>query len=330
MNKLFPIPNSQFPIPNSQIIDIYFNSRLFFLTDNSTVPKRIPIISLIIALGLWSGLAKPLFAQALVPYRVDLNSEQLKQTGLSLVEEAIQLARFQQFEMAVARAKLAAELAPNESQTWALLGGLYLQEQKWDEAIAALETAVKLDSSRPELRFILGRAHFQKQEYKEAIKQIRAGLKIEPNSPGALFDLGNAYYKQGELKKAIAEYEEAFELEEKLWPAVNNIGLVRYEMGDVQAAMEKWREAIAIDDGAAEAMLALAVALYQNGETEEGLAMGEKALRLDPRYGDIDYLVENLWGDRLLSDARKFLANPKIEQTLAEVEDALPAFPGFP
>lgn len=284
--------------------------------------KKIPIISLIIALGLWSSLTKAVFAQALVPYRVDLNSEQLEQTGLSLVEEAIQLARFQQFPLALARAKLAVQLAPKEPRTWALLGSLYLQEESWDEGIDALEIALELAPERPDLRFILGRAHFQKEEYREAVQQIRAGLKIEPKSPGALFDLGNAYYKQQQWKQAIAEYEKAFELEEKLWPAINNIGLVRYEMGDVDMAIDKWREAISIDGGAAESMLALAVALYQKGETEEALLMGENALRLDPRYGDIDYLVENLWGDRLLLDTRKFLAIPKIEQTLAEMEDA--------
>ncbi len=301
-----------------------------FLSDKTTVANKIPIISLIIALGVWTGLVKPVFAQALVPYRVDIKGEQLEQTGLSLVEEAIQLATFRQFPMALARARLATQLAPKEPGTWALLGSLYLQEQKWDEGIGALEKALKLAPDRPDLRFILGRAHFQKEEYKEAVKQIRAGLKLEPNSPGALFDLGNAYYKEGRLKKAVAEYEKAFELEEELWPAINNIGLVRYEMGDKEAAMERWREALAIDDGAAEPMLALAVALYQTGKTEEALLMGEKALRLDPRYGDIDYLVENLWGDRLIADTRKLLAIPSIEQTLAEVEDAQPPFQGLP
>ena len=125
-------------------------------------------------MGVWSEFIKPVFAQALVPYRVNLNSQQLEQTGLSLVEEAIQLARFQQFPLALARAKLAVELAPKQAGTWALLGSLYLQEQKLEEGIAALETALKLAPSRPDLRFILGRARFQKQEYKEAVEQFRA------------------------------------------------------------------------------------------------------------------------------------------------------------
>jgi tetratricopeptide (TPR) repeat protein len=199
------------------------------------VPKKISIISLIIALGVWGGLAKAVFAQALVPYRIDLNSEQLEQTGLSLVEEAIQLARFQQFPLALARAKLAVQLAPKEARTWALLGSLYLQEESWDEGIDALETALALAPERPDLRFVLGRAHFQKEEYREAVKQIRAGLKIEPKSPGALFDLGNAYYKQEQWKKAIADTKRLLSLRRNSGPL-----LIILAWFDTKWEMWKW------------------------------------------------------------------------------------------
>ncbi len=35
--------------------------------------------------------------------------------------------------------------------------------------------------------------------------------------------------------------------------------------------------------------------------------MGEAALRIDKRFADVAFLKENLWGDRLLADTKKFL-----------------------
>jgi hypothetical protein len=71
-------------------------------------------------------------------------------------------------------------------------------------------------------------------------------------------------------------------------------------------------------------MLAIAVATYAQGNRERGLALGEEALRIDPRYGEIDFLVENLWGSRLLEDTKKFLDTPRIQATLAQFMDVTP------
>jgi hypothetical protein len=41
--------------------------------------------------------------------------------------------------------------------------------------------------------------------------------------------------------------------------------------------------------------------------------MGVSALRIDSRYANLDFLKENLWGDRLLADTKKFLEIPEIK-----------------
>jgi tetratricopeptide (TPR) repeat protein len=96
-------------------------------------------------------------------------------------------------------------------------------------------------------------------------------------------------------------------------------------MGDVDGAIKRWEQAIALDDKAAEAMLALAVALYGKGDQAKGLAMGEAALKLDKRYATVEYLKENLWGDRLIAATQNFLATPQIKAALAKIEDARPS-----
>ncbi|MDE5119864.1 MAG: tetratricopeptide repeat protein, partial [Trichodesmium sp. St19_bin1] len=150
------------------------------------------LLCLLITLGLSGTIVKPVQGQALVPHILQLNSAQLEQKGLSLAREASQLARFQQFDLALSTAELATELAPNNQGAWALLGSLYIQAKELEEGIYALKQAQELDPSNPDVRFVLGRAYFQISDYQNAIAELSKGLKLKPENPGALFDLGNA------------------------------------------------------------------------------------------------------------------------------------------
>ncbi|MGI8934297.1 MAG: tetratricopeptide repeat protein, partial [Phormidesmis sp.] len=87
--------------------------------------KRITF-SLLLLLGAWSQ-AKPAVAQALLPYTLPLDQERLQADGESLARDAAQLAQFQQYDEALARAQLAAQLLPGNADVLALLGSLYLQ-----------------------------------------------------------------------------------------------------------------------------------------------------------------------------------------------------------
>jgi tetratricopeptide (TPR) repeat protein len=84
-------------------------------------------------------------------------------------------------------------------------------------------------------------------------------------------------------------------------------------MGEVETAINHWRTAIKINSNFAEAHLALGVALYGKGDQEAGLKSAETALKLDKRYGKIEFLKENGWGDKLIKDSQEFLNNPKIK-----------------
>ncbi|WAL62512.1 tetratricopeptide repeat protein [Thermocoleostomius sinensis] len=285
------------------------------------MPKRTSFLFLLIATSLWS-LTQPVNAQALVPYLPQLDAEQLEQQGLSLAQEAAQLAQFQQYGLALTRAQLASQLLPDNADVWALLGSLQLQLGETDPAIEALLKARSLDRSNSAVLFALGTAYFQKGNYDSAVQYIQAGLRLKPDNVGALFDLGNAFYKLEQYDKAIAEYQKAMDLDPQFWPAVNNIGLVLYEQGDVAGALERWQEALAIDNTQAEPQMAIAVVLYSQGQTEEGLAQGEAALRTDARYGDLQFLEDNLWGEQLLSEAETFLSQPRIRETLARLNQS--------
>lgn len=274
--------------------------------------------------ALWS-IAYPARSQALLPYTVEPNPEQMEQAGMELVEEAIQRARFQSPETALTRAKLAVQLAPDLYQTWFVLGSLYLQVDRVDPGIEALQQALAIapEEARANIKFSLGSAYFQKKDYPAAVAELEAGLKMKPDTAPALFDLGNAYLKLEKYPESIAAYEKAVKQDKTYWPAINNIGLVKYERGDIAGALEQWRAALKIDNKQAEPELAIATALYKQGKTEEGMTLARTALTRDSRYAKLSFLEENLWGKKLLQDAETLFANPRMKEFLAE----LPARP---
>ena len=171
-----------------------------------SVPKNQWLLSGLICVGLWT-VALPTRSQALFPYSPKLDALQLEQQGLELADNAIQLVRFQQYDAALSRAQLAAQLAPNRFQTWFILGTLYLQQQEIDQGIQALKTALVLAPEESGILFTLGNAYFQKGDYPTAIAQLEAGLKLKPNAPSALFDLGNAYLKSNRFNEALGSYQ---------------------------------------------------------------------------------------------------------------------------
>lgn len=278
---------------------------------------RLTLFSLCVLCGV-VGAAPLARSQVLVPHTVAPDAKQLQQTGIALLREALQLAQFQQYEPALARAKLATQLLPNAEESWALLGGLYLNTDKLDLGIQSLEKSLAINPKNPGVNFSLGSAYFRKGNYTAAERMLRTGLNLKPDVPEALFDLGNTYLRLNRFDDAIGVYRKAVEKDQKFWPALNNIGLVNYEQGKVSDAIQSWKAAIAIDEKSTEPKLAMAVALYSQGQRDQGISLATSALATDRRYGDVLFLKDNLWGDRLIADTKVILATPKVRDTLAQ------------
>lgn len=280
---------------------------------------RTSFLSALAALGIWS-IAPPALGQALLPYVLPLDYEQLEAQGIALAQEAAQLAQIQQYELALAQAQLASQLAPGEAAVWGLLGTLYLQLEDVDEAISALSRAQDLEAENPAVLFALGTAHFRDGDYQKASNFLESGLKIEPENPGALFDLGNAYFKLNQFDTAIARYQESVDLDPEFWPSINNIGLVQYEQGDVKEAIESWEASLeAAESEEAEPQLAIAVARFTQGNSADAVELGIEALERDSRYAELDFLEQNLWGPRLMADTEVFFAQPAVQAILTQL-----------
>ncbi len=281
--------------------------------------SRYCLAAVVVALSWLSIKPAILSAQSLIPHTLNLNFSNLEKQGLSLARDAAQLAQFQQYDLALTRARLAVELAPQAYQTQAVLGSIYLRKEKYKEAIIALTEANKLKVDNPGVLFALGASYLRQGSYQTAVKTLKQGLALSPKENTAIFDLGNAYFQLKSYEAAIAEYQRILNVDQTFWAATNNIGLIEYERGNVDVSLKQWQKALDVaksleDRGSSEPKLALAIVTYIRGDQSRGLQLGKDALNADPRYGKIEFLKENLWGDKLLSNARIVLNNPVLKE----------------
>lgn len=87
-------------------------------------------------------------AQTLLPYTPELNSEYLDNYGFQLIQDAVKLIHFREFDLASSRARLAVQLSPNHYETWFILGTLEIQTGQIEQGVNALLEAKKTSTRR--------------------------------------------------------------------------------------------------------------------------------------------------------------------------------------
>ena len=193
-------------------------------------------------------------------------------------------------------------------------------EPQPEQAITTLEQAKTLQPDNALVMFALGNAYFSHQDYNKAVSSIESGLKLEPENPNALFDLGNAYYKLKQFDKAIAQYEKAVTKESSSGLLINNIGLVKYESGDTAGAIAEWQRALDLaGEEQTEPQLAIAVAQFSQSQAASSNDKAIAALERDPNYANIEFLKDNLWGEKLITATEQFFNTPALQDLLVQI-----------
>jgi len=244
-----------------------------------------------------------------------LNPNKAQEEGLKIAKE---LAGLDFYGSLLSRyyldqGRAATVLAPKSDKVWYLLGVIYVEIKQYDDAIPPLKKAKSLNSKNADVLFTLGQLYYQQHNYPAAIESLQAGLKLRPNEAQSLYVLGVIFHKQGKLADALTQYLKASAQSTKYsslsTDALNNIGLINYEQRNVTRAIRQWTSVLETNSFQApvETQLALSVALYTKGERQKSQKLAQQALRSDPRYQNIEFLKQNLWGDRLLADTKKFL-----------------------
>ena len=154
-----------------------------------------------------------------------------------------------------------------------------------------------------------------------AILMLNQGLLLDNKNERGYFQLGNAYIMLKKYTKALDTYNKVTKLNPRYWQVINNKGLILYEMNKKEEAISKFRFAAKLSNNA-EPRLALAISIYSTkGKSIESINIAKNALMDNPKYADIEYQSEQLWGRKLQQSAKLFFKTKEMKKAVKEARE---------
>lgn len=230
-------------------------------------------------------------------------------------------------------------LAPENSQGWTQLGGLFFDNRHYDEAITVMNEAYQLFPQDFVVNLLLGISLAQKNKHSEAVEYLKTAVDINPNDVNALSAYGFSLSQLKEndqaivyLKKALAispndvnilgtlgliydalkmwdqcdsTYDHALQLDSSNATVNNNYAYSLSERGErLDVALEMAKLAIKKEPENSSFLDTIGWVYFKLGNYEEAKSYLEKALKID---GDRPVMLEHL-GDIMFKMGKKDVA----------------------
>jgi serine/threonine-protein kinase len=198
-------------------------------------------------------------------------------------------------DRAVAAAREAIRLKPDDARAHTSLGNALRGQGKVTEAIAEFREAIRLKPDDARAHCNVGAFLCDvKHDYRGAEAEFREAIRLQPDLAEAHSNLGNALFEQGKVTEAIAAYREAIRLQPDLARTHYNLGLALAGQGKVTEAIAAYREAIRLMHDLAEAHYGLGVILCDVNHDYTGAeAEFRETIRLRPDDAQAHYTLGN-------------------------------------
>ncbi|TRU04271.1 MAG: serine protease [Microcystis sp. Msp_OC_L_20101000_S702] len=233
---------------------------------------------------------------------------EIKQFPNAYVARGLKYLEWQKWDLALADFNKAIELKSDDASFYFTRGTLYYQTQKWDLALADFNQAIELKPDDASFYSTRGTLYYKTQKWDLALGDFNQAIALDRKLKDSYNFRGEIYKRQKRYPEALQDYQKVLELDEKDLIAITNIGLIYYEQGDLNLASSQFQKSLEINPQSAENQLALAVTLYRQGNTEKAIKLAKSALKIDPEFAKVETLQKNLWGDKIIADARKLFS----------------------
>jgi len=249
------------------------------------------------------------------------NQQEFESTSKQIGQTAIQLIQFGQYKEAIKILKLALKLNPTEETLWTTLADAQFKSKDSNNALLSLDKVLVINPKNASIYFAKGSIYMNSKNLENAILMLNQGLLLDNKNETGYFQLGNAYIMLKEYKKALHTYNKVTKLNPNFWQVINNKGLILYEINKKEEALSKFKLAAKLSNNA-EPRLALAIASYSmKGISIETLNIAKNALIDNPKYADIEYQSEQLWGRKLQHSAKLFFKTKEMKKVVREARE---------
>jgi tetratricopeptide (TPR) repeat protein len=170
------------------------------------------------------------------------------------VQTAVNLARLDKTDDAIARLKSLSAQYPSDLEIWTALGDAYTQTKKYGEATKAYTSAIKASGPPTKknwpLYYARGVAEHLTNDWPSAEADFKLALTLSPDQPSVLNYLGYSWVDQRRnIKEALAMLEKARALAPQDGYIVDSVGWAYYHLGRYADAAKALEDAILLVPG---------------------------------------------------------------------------------
>ncbi len=215
----------------------------------------------------------------------------------------------------------AIEIDPEMSQPYAVLGGLYLDDEKYDEAIAMADKLLELDPQSAKALITLYDAYHakgDKEKARAALDQLGSIAGGGNDAAIRIYNEGADAAKSGDLTTALALFEKAVQVDPELapgWAAAARLYLAKEQY---QQAVDAAEKALAADPGMVDIQRVRYEGYRQLGQDEKAKQVFDEISAADPE-GLAQTLYEQ--GRELFNDGHTDQARDAFEQAVQAKPD---------
>jgi tetratricopeptide (TPR) repeat protein len=201
-------------------------------------------------------------------------------------DEAVDLAKTDNLEAAIAKWEEVAKLDPEDARAQNNLGSALAWVGRYQEAVSHYRRGLELNPQYHAIHNNLGLALLAMGQTDDAEGQFRQGLKYYPESADLHNNLGQALAAQGHLEEAKIQFKMALAINPDSGETQNNLGRVLQKSGNLEEAIALFEKAVQLNSNLAQAQDDLGVALMSAGKLDEAKPHLEKALEINPQFAE--------------------------------------------
>lgn len=196
-----------------------------------------------------------------------------------------------------ARARELAQRHPDVGFIWKVLGVALLVQDK--DGVSALSKAAELLPQDAETWSNLGNAQRAQKLLPQAEESYRRAVALAPAQASHFYNLGITLADQDRLQEAADAYRQAIAANPAFADAHFNLGIVQQKSHELDAAETSFQAAIKAQPAHAQAWCNLGALQARRGRLDEAHAALRQAIRLAPGMADAHHNMGNVHKDAL-------------------------------
>ncbi len=158
--------------------------------------------------------------------------------------------------------------------------------EKWKEATKSVQAATKLAPDDIETWKILGDVNLRAGKYKSAVKALKKAAQIDPHDASIENTLGMVSYRSGNTRDAITHFKRATIRKKKHLSAWRNLGFMYMELEDWEEASTAWNRVTALSKRDPDVFDVQAVTYARLGDFCSAFEAWERARKLYRKQGN--------------------------------------------